>query len=433
MKRCLPILIAIVHLASCKQSPPSALPIDGEAGSSWKAEPREVPPEIPPPPIEKTPFTMANNAFAANIWNELRKDPGNLVISPASVTAAFVMALVGARGETAEEMKKALHVTGSVDEMANSAGEFVKRWKESHGPTILRSTNGAFAQKNYLFEKPFIDAATNTFDAPLQIVDFAKDPEGARQTVNRWIEVTTEHRIRAAIPMNGFSQWTRLVLLNTLYFKADWEGSFDDHATSRDVFHVSSTEKKTVSTMHTQASFRYAEQPGVQVLELPYKGDNEAMVFLLPTSMDGLGAFEQNLTPEKLDQLLDATKNKVQVSVSLPKFELDSPVPLSLRKSLQSQGMRLAFDRSSADFSGIGKPKDPAENLYLDDIMQKVYLRVDERGTEAAVSTTTAFRAYGGLPKIYEFRADHPFLFILRDKITGLILFMGRINDPSSP
>jgi serpin B len=165
---------------------------------------------------------------------------------------------------------------------------------------------------------------------------------------------------------------------------------------------------------------------------MPYQGKSASMVLLVTDAVDGLPALEQTLTAAELDQRLQAMKPE-RVSVTLPRFEIDPPSSISLRDALRALGMQLAFDRMTADFTGIARPKDPREELFIRDVFHRAFVKVDEKGTEAGAATAVDFNMYGGIeepPKI--FRADHPFLFVLRDVKTGMILFMGRVADPST-
>jgi serine protease inhibitor len=378
----------------------------------------------------RAPVANSNNAFAASLWSALRDQPGNLAVSPASITTALAMVYGGARGETAAEMKRVLHFEGSPEEVTRSVGGLQQQWNAGNGPTILRSTNRLFGEATCTFEKPFLDATQSAFGAPLETVDFVKSPERARQHINDWMEKETQYRVRDVIPRDAVDGLTRLVLVNAIYFKADWAHPFEASATRFIPFYLTKTDRKDVPTMRKEGTFRFAERGGVRVLELPYEGQDASMVLLVTDAVDGLPALEQALTSAELDRWISAMKPEL-VDVTLPKFEIEPSSSISLRETLGALGMRLAFDKEKADFTGIANPKSPRDRLFLRDVFHRAFVKVDEKGTEAA-AVTAVFNAYGGMPPEPRiFRADHPFLFVLRDTKTGMILFMGRVANPS--
>jgi serpin B len=381
----------------------------------------------------RAPIVNSNNAFAASLWGVLRARPGNLAVSPASITMALAMTFGGARGETAAEMKRVLHFEVSAEEEMRSAGDLQQGWNAGRGPTILRVANRLFGEKTYAFEKPFLDATQSAFGAPLEAVDFAKSPERARQHINDWVQKETEYRIRnEVIPRASIDGQTRLVLVNAIYFKAEWASTFEVSRTKSTPFHVTRTTTKDVPMMNdTGGSYRYADQGGVRIIELPYKGNDASMILLVTDAVDGLPALEQTLTAAELDRWIRAMKRE-RVDVSLPRFEIDPAFSISLRDTLQALGMRLAFDKVNADFTGIANPKDPRDRLFISEVFHKAVVKLDEDGTEA-YADSSVFSARGAIedpPQV--FCADRPFLFILRDTRTGMILFMGRVADPST-
>ena len=339
------------------------------------------------------------------------------------------MTLGGARGETAAEMRRALHFEADADQVTRAAGEVLQDWKARSGPTILYAASRLFGEKSYAFEKPFLDATESAFGAPLQPVDFAKSPERARQAINGWVEKETEWHINDLLPRGVIDGLTHLVLVNAIYFKADWASPFEREATWPGPFYLTSTRKKDVPMMHDKGRLRFAALDTVRVIELPYEGKDASMVFLLPEAVDGLAALEQSLTAEALDRWTDALKRQ-RVYLTLPRFAIEPASPMSLRDTFRALGMRLAFDPMKADLTGIANPKHARDRLYLHDVVHKAFVNVHEQGTEAGAGASTILMAGGKLPEPEVFCADHPFLFVLRDTETGMILFIGRVTEP---
>ncbi|MFI5183396.1 MAG: serpin family protein, partial [Vicinamibacteria bacterium] len=224
---------------------------------------------------------------------------------------------------------------------------------------------------------------------------------------------------------------TRLVLVNALYFLADWRDPFANDKTSAAPFFISRSRRKDVPTMHRTGTFLFAQKGRLKALEMPYEGDGTSMLVVLPEDIEGLGAFEASLRPERLEDLLRALALQ-RVAVSLPKFQINPATPLSLQDLLGAMGMGIAFDPQTADLSGIANPPDPVDRLCIGGVFHKAFVKVDEKGTEAAAATAAMVVSAGLEPpmKTAEFKADHPFLFFLRDRVSGLILFMGRVAEP---
>jgi serpin B len=225
---------------------------------------------------------------------------------------------------------------------------------------------------------------------------------------------------------------TRLVLVNAIYFLGDWASPFTRGATRPAPFHTSPSAKVDVPTMHQTETFGWMQGDGFQGLALPYERGGFSMLVLLPDAVDGLAALEDGLSPDALDRIV-ATLAPTRVAVALPKFEVNPARTISLSPLLRDMGMSTAFDRGRADFAGIADPPDPRERLFISDVFHKALVRTDEEGTEAAAATAVPMMRVGSaMPsRPVPFIADHPFLFLIRDNASGLVLFMGRVSDPS--
>jgi len=376
-----------------------------------------------------------SNAFGFDLYQRVRAHgKGNMVLSPASITTALSMAWGGAKGETAEQMKKALHLEGSPQEVMQASGALIGALTDPNRPIKFRVANRLFGEKTYAFEAPYLDATKAAFGAPLESVDFINGFEPARAHINGWVEEQTENRIKDLIPPRGLDKETRLVLVNAIYFLGDWQAPFENEKTKPASFAVGGKSKKDVPTMHREDRLRYTEKDGVKALEIPYKGGNMSMVFVLPNQADGLDALEKSFDNSKLDELVRGLQGHT-VRVSLPKFEINPAESLSLGDRLKDMGMTLAFTRAQADFTGIANPPKPEDRLYISKVFHKAFIRVDEKGTEAAAATGTVMMRSLAMPMPQQpvvFNADHPFLFFIRDNASGIVLFNGRVTDPSA-
>jgi serpin B len=421
MRRLSPVLALSLALAACN-APKSSLPAT------------DAPVTAPPTAAELASFATSNNAFALDLYGKLRARNGNLAFSPMSISTALTMTWAGARGETAAQMAKGLHAQGTGAQAADAAGKLVGSYRDPARKTTLRVANRLFGEKTYAFEPAYLDLTRTAFGAPLQPLDFKHDFEDSRRLINGWVAGQTLDRVKDLLPPRALDDQTRLVLTNAVYFLGDWATPFRKESTSPAAFHVTVTESESVPTMHATESFRFATASGVKLLEMSYEGAEVAMTVVLPDAASGLDAVEQSLTPAVLDGWL-AGLHSQQVIVSLPRFKIDPAESLSLGEPLQALGMALPFDRDHADFTGMANPPIPADRLYLARVFHKAFVKVDEKGTEAAAGTAVVMAREGGEPPTTqpaEFRADHPFLFLLRDLRSGTILFLGRVSDPAA-
>lgn len=380
-------------------------------------------------------FVTSSNRFAFDLYGRVREGSGNVAVSPASVSIALAMTWGGARGDTAVEMKRVLHFDGPADAVGAAAGRLAAELQSPSRPVVLRVANRLFGEKTFRFEAPFLATTKSAFGAGLEPVDFKGAPEKARGVINDWVEAQTERRIQALVPPGGVTGETRLALVNAIYFLGDWQEPFTREATRPEAFRLTAAKSVEVPTMHSVRSQRFVAADEVKALSLPYAGGSLSMLLLLPDAADGLSALESALTAEKVDALVRALA-PVKVVVSLPKFEVNPAESLRLAAVLKSMGMPLAFDRQKADFTGIANPSDLRDRLCIGDVFHKAFVKVDEKGTEAAAATAVVMmRAGSAAPKpetLAEFKADHPFLFLIRDEATGLVLFMGRVADPTT-
>jgi serpin B len=292
----------------------------------------------------------------------------------------------------------------------------------------LRVANRLWGQKGYAIRPEFLDLTRQQYGAEMQLLDFAQ-PQAASREINQWVQQQTNDKIKDLIPPTALDALTRLVLTNAVYFKGDWVQPFRTQNTQDADFAVSAQQKVKVPLMYQETHLGYAEQETFQVLELPYAGRDLSMVVLLPKKIDGLPDLEKAITLDKPASLV-ANLRVREVSAFLPKFKLETSFGLSA--TLEAMGMKQAFSPKLADFSGISSASS-VEGLYISAVLHKAYVDVNEEGTEAAAATGVVMRALAAPPRepIPVFRADHPFLFLIRDTKAGSILFMGRLTNPS--
>ncbi len=286
----------------------------------------------------------------------------------------------------------------------------------------LNVANRLWGQQGFPFLSDYLAVTRDMYGAELQPMDFASDPEACRGTINQWVESKTEERIQNLMPPGSINALTRLVLTNAIYFKGSWATQFDEKKTTKSAFHVTPSNTVTVDMMTVEAEFPSTWADDVAILELPYKGKDLSMIVLLPDATDGLKALEDRLTVENLNAWLGDLVERDQ-PVYFPRFEMTKF--FSLNATLAEMGMPSAFDPMSADFSGI----DGTRNLCVQTAVHKAFVEVNEEGTEAAAATGISV---GETSAPTPFTADHPFLFLIRDNVTGSILFLGRVTDPTA-
>jgi serpin B len=372
----------------------------------------------------------ATNEFGADLYGRLPRQ-GNAVMSPASIHLALSMTSAGARGETANEMTSVLKTHGLTEHHQASAAAL----RSFNDPAIsdfeLRVVNRLFGERTFTFEPAYVELTRASYGAPFEGLSFRTDFEGARGRINGWVAERTNDRIRDLLPPGSLDGDTRLVLTNAIYLLAKWSSPFEQNDTRAATFFVDGRTQSSVPTMHQTTTTGYGETSDAQLLEMRYRGGRLAMLFVLPKNRAGLSALEDQLSAETLQRWSSAVSQQ-RVEIALPKFRIEPGEPVRLSSHLQTMGMRLAFQRREADFTGIANPPDPDDRLHISEAFHKAFIIVDEEGTEAAAATAVVMAVAGAAPQppANTFVADHPFLFALRDVSTGMVLFMGRVTDP---
>jgi serpin B len=360
-------------------------------------------------------------AFAVGVYGKIaeRNAGKNVIFSPASISIALGMTREGARGETLAEMTTLLGGDGRVILPKSSAFE-------------LRTANRLWIQSGYPIERDFLTAVADRWAAPGETVDFRSDAERITKRINAWVLDQTNRKIVDLVPRGVITDLTRLVLVNAIYFKGKWAVEFDKKKTKDEAFFVAADRQVKTALMAQHGSLPYARIDGAQLVALPYKGDALEMVVIVPDAKDGLAAVERRLGATGALAGWLAGLRKTELDLFLPRFK--ATLAVGLAPVLRDLGMRLAFDAGRADFSGIARPASTGEPpLYISAVVHQAFIEVNEEGTEAAaataviVSTSDAVQAP---PPVV--RADRPFLFLIRDRKTGTVLFMGRVSDPTS-
>jgi len=383
-------------------------------------------------------IVRGNNEFAFDLYSKLRDKEGNLFLSPYSISTALALAYCGARGETESQMATTLHLptapgetTALKDTLAqmrfhSAFGKIIKDLNErgEKGGYQLNVANALWGQKGYGFLEEYLEQIETNYRGKLNEVDFIRAGETARRTINKWVEKKTNNKIKNLIPKGVLDSMTRLVLTNAIYFKGNWARQFKKDKTKDAPFTLVDGEKVDAAMMNQTAEFGYMETGSFQGLELPYVDDELSMIIMLPKEIDGLDKFEKTLTVENLSKWMSKFRKR-EVVVSVPKFKMTSQ--FGLASVLKSMGMTDAFS-SNANFSGINGKRD----LFISAVIHKAYVDVNEEGTEAAAATGVVMKLTSiGPARTPVFKADHPFLFLIRDNHSGSILFIGRVMNPN--
>jgi len=377
--------------------------------------------------------------FAFNLYGkmielpELKQSGGNLFFSPYSISTALAMTYCGARGDTASQMASVLRLptvkseTIPLERIAAGYGA-VQNSLQANPDTSgyqLNVANALWCQKDYSLWDSYTNLVTGSFGAGFNKLDFVGQTEASRKTINTWIKEQTNEKIKDLIPAGNIDSTTRLVLTNAIYFKGDWATQFKKDDTESADFNVTPDKKVQVQMMYQKGTFDYGESDMIQVLQMPYKGDELAMMIVLPKPNFTFDEFEKKLVENHFLTIASASRKKVEVEVFLPKFKITCGT-LELKDILRDMGMKDAFS-DAADFSGMTGKRD----LYISNVMHKAFVEVNEEGTEAAAATAVGMKMTS-LPKPAPvFRADRPFIFFILDTRTNCILFVGRVMNPT--
>lgn len=392
-------------------------------------------PTTTPTPAKQSDITIAsniveaNNQFALDYYAVLKnKAGGNIFCSPFSISSALAMTYEGAKGQTAQEIASVFHFPEDIQTLRTEYQNIYSEINKTDKAYELKTANALWAQKDYPFLQNYLGTIEQYYNGKTTNLDFASDTENSRLTINGWVEDQTNDKIKDLIPQGVLDPLTRLVLTNAVYFKGEWVKQFNKEDTIKNYRFNTGFRTVEVDMMNRtddESEFNYTENDQLQVLELPYSGEDLSMLILLPKNND-LPSLENSLSTEKLSDWKQNLENQ-RVDVYIPKFKFETKYMMS--EDLGKMGMPTAFG-GGADFSGM----DGTQNLYIGSVIHQAFVEVNEEGTEAAAATAVVMfdlAAPPETPTIPTFMADHPFIFLIQDNATGNILFIGRVINPS--
>lgn len=368
----------------------------------------------------------ANNNFAIEFYNNItNSEDGNVFFSPYSISTALSMVYEGAGGETAEEIRSVFYLPEDDTIRRSSAASTYNNLNKWSNKYTLSTANALWLQKDYPFLEEYVKVIQDYYVAEANNMDFINNTEESRVTINNWVESKTNNKIKDLLNPGTITELTRLVLTNAIYFKGDWLKQFDKANTREEEFYLndgSIIKAPLMRITDDEAKFNYGETKHSQILEIPYEGEELSMIIILPKN--NIAELENNLSIENLNTWMNNLTQK-EVRIYLPKFKFDTKY--SLKDKLASMGMPAAFNPAEADLSGMDGKRD----LYISSVIHQAFVEVDEEGTEAAAATAVVVTMGSVISPHEIFRADHPFIFLIKEENTNNILFMGRVMNPT--
>ncbi|MGA3013145.1 MAG: serpin family protein [Bacteroidales bacterium] len=375
-----------------------------------------------------TAIAEGNNKFAFKLYNELKnKSDKNIIYSPFSISTALAMVYAGARNETADQIRQVMNFQPG-EQFNLEYKNFLKTLSDSSQNHIkLNIANGLWVQENFNFYDSYLGLVTTNYDSELKRVDFINKDARERATVdiNTWIEHKTNGKIRDILDRNSLDSFTRMVLVNAIYFYGDWAQPFQQEFTHPQDFFLSEQSHVNVPFVNRIARYNYYEDSTIKAIEIPYKDNKASMLIFLPNDRNGIAGFDMLFDYKYYVKVIDNLQSN-EVSLAFPKFT--TTYHKELEDILPNMGMPLAFSPLNADFSGMC---DIREHLYIKKVIHQAFIKVTEEGTEAAAATVVIMKAGSArIINIKHFIADHPFIFLIKDNTTGSILFFGKLMNP---
>jgi len=364
-----------------------------------------------------------NNEFSFSLYDEINNEAANVFFSPYSISSALAMTYNGAREKTKEEMADVMNFNKNEESLSKNFSALNSHITNLTSKKIqLNIANSIWGQQDYGFEKRFLELNNKYYGAGVKEVNFKENYKSIRKDINKWVENKTQEKITDLIKSNMLDPMTRMVLVNAIYFNGKWAFPFKEEDTYEDVFYIYSECKTKTNFMERQVSLKYYEDDLAQVVEIPYSGKSLSMMVILPKERYGMEQLEHQLNENLYHSYQKSMKTK-KVKLTLPKFKITDD--FELNEPLKNLGMESAFGKN-ADFSGMTGKKD----LYISNVVHKSFVEVNEEGTEAAAATGVVMRKTSVNMDKKEFKADHPFVFFIKDNEHDTILFMGRIMNP---
>jgi len=436
-------LVASSLMAGCSSpNPPSGSPTPSTRPPTDTRSPTTHTPETPPGTVDSAihELTYGNTAFGVHVLHQVADGGGNQLFSPYSIATALGMTYAGAKGDTRMEMHDVLQYPFGGSRLHETIRTLHERiipervstatttdgGERTDVPLQVVDANALWGHEAFPWAAEYLDLVERFYGAGLHRLDFTSKPEQARETINEWVAETTRGKITDLLPPGSITTMTRLVLTNAVYFQALWEHPFTD--TEEGSFTSLEGSESTVPMMAVgEESFRYVEIDGHHLVELPYRGGHYGFVVVLPPE-GGYEAFESALTGDRLWRWLGRMEPRVG-TVRMPKFGFRSGFQLS--DALKALGMETAFT-TDADFSGMAT-EGAGDSLAIDEVYHQTFIDVDEKGTEAAAATAVVVdvsAVRGEDP--FNITIDQPFLFLIRERQTGAVLFLGRVVDAAA-
>ncbi len=384
----------------------------------------------PPAAAELSADVRNANGFTLKVLAKTKKSTENALVSGTSLRQALGTTYIGARGTTAREMTTALLLDNDPMIAARVARAELDAWQDAKGSAELNIASRLWIDNDFAIQPDFVKTAETAFGAGPASIDYAKS-EDARKTINTWVAEKTKDKIPELLPQGSLDQRTKLVVTNAIWFKGRWEFPFPKSATKDEPFKTDGTKTVTVPMMHLTDSFRAATQPGMKLLEMRYAESQLAMLVVLPDDATpaAVAKIEASVGPDTIEKWTSALST-ARVNITLPRFTFRSGGVMNT--TLQDLGMKTAFT-DKADFTGIADPQAAGERLYINQVFHQTYVAVDELGTEAAAATGATMRTTSVITgPVIEFKADHPFLFVIYDTKHGRLLFAGRVANPKA-
>ncbi|KAL3858657.1 hypothetical protein ACJMK2_008920 [Sinanodonta woodiana] len=373
-------------------------------------------------------LAISINQFAFDLYQQTgASSVDDVFLSPFSISTVMSMIYLGSMGETSKQMSRTLKTENISEIIHEQFEEYINLINFENANYSLTTANRLYPSTGKEILDEYVTACFKHYKTDVVPADYAEKAADVEKEINAWVEKETKGKIKNLIPSGSLDSLTVLVLVNAIYFKGDWANKFLPENTVVQPFYKIGGEPVKVYMMKSRMGrtlYGENQELDCKALQLPYKGEDLYMLVLLPNKKDGLPALESKLSQTTL-KLIQNKMSAGLVEVSLPKFKIEASFELS--KALSKLGMPDVFDKTKADLSRMTKQK----NVYVSEIFHKAFVEVNEEGTEAAAATDIKIVLFSyTFPHI--FHADHPFLFIIMDKRSGVILFIGRLSAPSA-
>lgn len=395
-------------------------------------EPETIPESTNPRVWE---LSKANSRFALSLFKHLAKErspSSNIFMSPISISTAFAMTKLGACNNTLAQIMNVFEFDTIKEKTSDQVHFFFAKlncrlYRKKDETTELVSANRLFGEQSLLFNETYQNISELVYGAKMMPLNFKEKPDLSRMIINEWIANKTENRIQDTLPSGALDSNTVLVLVNTIYFKGQWKSMFEKENVFKDDFFLTDSISCTVSMMYQETKFRYGRfhDDKVQVVELPYRGEDITMVLILPYQGTSLSEVESGMDLEKLTGWLNAMK-ETKVALQMPRFRIEDN--FSLKEKLQALGLKDLFDASKASLPGM--VEDEGNNLYISDAFHKAFLEVNEEGSEAAAATAVVAIGRSINLNRERFIANRPFLLLIRESTINTVVFIGHVADP---